>query len=807
MGRQSCVLETSPRISGRLWGFDGNQTKSFNEVGVSSVEAGEQGKILEVNVRGGERVVGAEFNSENQAVLWTEKGNIYKLIFGQNRYWKVGKPGVVSCASFQQSPPNHLLVGLATGRAVVIDTDTGAIRARFVENCDILSVGGSHDGLLVFTQCKDHVTVWDITTKQARLRLGLQPGASLEFVKLVGGGTSYGYKVILAAKEGKIAIWGMKEEAGKTPGDKLDLFSEVRIEDSCKGFTVTGDNLYIATQTGVTKVDIDNGETEKIVDVQRSEKILGLDVKVFGTQIMIVLHLERKSVFLRNGEIVDEVYSVGTGYFSADGFLMGKVKPAGSVEFYRTDSSWNKVNKKVALKTDDKPAFIAKVVTANMSAATVDTVPKKSVKKAEIAVKTVKERHNTDIVDAAVKKGVNKAGVVDINKAERDYDELLSQINSPTLLPLLRSGLLSYPPLPRPTIWANLLHLPRNKRTYLKFCKLHDSSPGEVILNLLHWSPHLKLVPHLRPFISPFLQLFSGHPTTSFEFCLSILTKYTWLSSYPSSPPMFSLAWSILSTDCPSLTNHLSSISVNSRTLFWPLLQAGWSTVLPNKDWAKLWDHFITAGPELMVTALPATICCLKTILLSCDTCTMVDSLLSSQPALNMDELLNTAYSLLDNHLMRVNSVLQEKAIVVITDAGYPPPIKLEREGREVLKDLNTSPSTMSASPTLTLVNEKPGAHYSRVVREALAVSPPPIPRARSNQRAELSNKENIVSGFSSFQPMKQIFDPLAPLAPAYPPTAVLPDIPVHGEETGWEDITALLQKAKLLRQVIQAKK
>ena len=86
MSKIPCVLQTSPRISGRLWDFDGNQVKRFSEGGVSSVEVDPQGKILEVKVKDGEKIIGAQFNSDNQAVLWTEKGNIYKLNFGQNRY-------------------------------------------------------------------------------------------------------------------------------------------------------------------------------------------------------------------------------------------------------------------------------------------------------------------------------------------------------------------------------------------------------------------------------------------------------------------------------------------------------------------------------------------------------------------------------------------------------------------------------------------------------------------------------------------------------------------------------------------------
>jgi len=749
-------------------------------------------------VKGGEKIIGAQFNSDNQAVLWTEKGNIYKLNFGQNRYWKVGKPGVVSCANFQLTPANHLMVGLATGRAIIIDTESGAIRSRFVENCDILGVGGSHDGLVVFTMCRDHVTLWDMPTKQARLRLGLQTGTSLQFVQLLTGGTGFRYRVVTAARQGSVAVWGVKT------GDKLDLVTEVDIGGACESFTLACDDLYVGTKTEVMKVDLLNGESEKVANIPRGEKLIGLDVKTFETQTVLVQHLGTRSQFLRSGGSVDQVWSGGAGCFSQDGFLMGKVAADGTAQFYRTDGSWTKQAVKDTEKPVDKATNIGRAVTANKAVATRDTV------------------------DTKARKVVDKVDNVDINKAERDYDDLLSQITTPTMLPLLRSGLLSYPPLPRPTIWANLLHLPRNKRRYLKFCKLNNSTSEEILANVFLWSPHLKLVPHVPSFISPFLSLFSGHPTTSFETCLTILSQYTWLSSYPSPPSVFSLAWSFLSSSFPALTSHLSSISITSRTLFWPLLQSGWSTVLPNPDWTKLWDHLITAGPGLLVTALPATISCLQTILLSCSTSSMVSNLLSSQPALDMDELLTTAYCLLDKHHMLVTNALQDKGSAGAgTKTGYPPPIKLEREGREVLQDLTTnsttSDSSMSSNPSSRVVNQEPGAEYGMMVKAALAVSPPPLPRARSNQRADIraridqktdNNKENMTlkptNSETSFEPSKQRFDPLAPLQPMYPPTLPHPQelpsaLSKPGEE-GWDDITALLQKAKLLRQVIQAK-
>ena len=117
---------------------------------------------------------------------------------------------------------------------------------------------------------------------------------------------------------------------------------------------------------------------------------------------------------------MDQVFCGGGGCFSQDGFLMGKVTPDCSCQFYRTDGSWTKQVVKDTEKPGDRANSIARVVTANKAIANT----------------------SKDTVDTTVRKGVDKVDNVDINKAERDYDDLLSQITATTLL---MSGLLSCP--------------------------------------------------------------------------------------------------------------------------------------------------------------------------------------------------------------------------------------------------------------------------------------------------------------------------------------------------------------------------
>ena len=92
----------------------------------------------------------------------------------------------------------------------------------------------------------------------------------------------------------------------------------------------------------------------------------------------------------------------------------------------------------------------------------------------------------------------------------------------------------------------------------------------------------------------------------------------------------------------------------------------------------------------------------------------MVNILLSFQCALMMDELLITVNCLLAKHNMLVTNVLQDKVC-----------LSNWTEGEEVMEDLTTT-----ARDSFMLSNHKAAADF--------AVSPPPLPWARTNQRAGL---------------------------------------------------------------------
>ena len=168
MMAETCLLDLRPRVSGQLWSFSPDQERTFKQSGVGGVKVDRDSKLLELRVHSGEKIVGAEFSSQNKVALWTERGNIFILTLKSNHYWKLGKPGTVNCLAFVASDPVNIAVGLKTKRVLVINTQTGAVRRRFTESEDIRQVGSTGD--VVFTLTSHHLTLFSLAEGHQLLR-------------------------------------------------------------------------------------------------------------------------------------------------------------------------------------------------------------------------------------------------------------------------------------------------------------------------------------------------------------------------------------------------------------------------------------------------------------------------------------------------------------------------------------------------------------------------------------------------------------------------------------------------------------
>ena len=81
---RECLLASTPRVSGRLWGRGES---------LDTVAGGGEGAILRLALVAGDRVEGVQFHSDREGVMWTGAGSVYSINLETNRYWKVqGEP-------------------------------------------------------------------------------------------------------------------------------------------------------------------------------------------------------------------------------------------------------------------------------------------------------------------------------------------------------------------------------------------------------------------------------------------------------------------------------------------------------------------------------------------------------------------------------------------------------------------------------------------------------------------------------------------------------------------------------------------
>ena len=92
-----------------------------------------------------------------------EAGNISILTFTAIHYWKLGKPGLVNCLKFMAGTLN-IAIGLRTKKALVIDTESGAVRKRFSESEEIREVEVREQ--VVYILASHHLSLFSLETQQ-----------------------------------------------------------------------------------------------------------------------------------------------------------------------------------------------------------------------------------------------------------------------------------------------------------------------------------------------------------------------------------------------------------------------------------------------------------------------------------------------------------------------------------------------------------------------------------------------------------------------------------------------------------------
>ena len=107
-------------------------------------------------------IVGADFDSIETAIIWTNNGRIYHLNFLANSYTLLGKPGAIYCCKYFMSDFPTVVVGLKTKRVIVIDVRSRKIISRFMEidASRISDVQTSQDNKLISVLTSEYLAIY-----------------------------------------------------------------------------------------------------------------------------------------------------------------------------------------------------------------------------------------------------------------------------------------------------------------------------------------------------------------------------------------------------------------------------------------------------------------------------------------------------------------------------------------------------------------------------------------------------------------------------------------------------------------------
>jgi len=814
-----CFLHSGPRASGRLWqlswldGPDGEGVDALKSV------ADPSGELLRVELKNGDKITNVTFGPQQQILLSTQPGHIFLLDLSKNRYRRVGSLGKVTCIALDGKEGVKALVGLegGNGKVLLLDCNTGAVRGRLAHSGEVEWVGFSQGGKLGVGMGKRGATVWSLKQNISINRLMIcDEGSDLGCVRLLRGAGEFKYRIVSGSVDGKVAIWGAVTAIAPRGEKQLQVIHHFQEECQCDAIEVSGESIFIGCSSGLVKqYSLESGLLLSTTPVPPHIRLTGLSV----VANVLVLHDVGGLVFLKlsSGTILAKMANCGRGEFSNCGRLMARVRDGGEMLLYKMEQFLPRV------ESSSKPAVGEKEKETKNK-------PSNSKKSCDKPASVLSENAVNINRGPSMAENLPK----EVLKVSSDEAELiLDNFTREKLLPMLRSICRGFPSRHRELIWCQILAVPRNKKAFASLQRLgpHPSLPLEssiILSSVLHWSPSLSLLPYIPPFLTPFINLFSCHPRAGFEVCLSILTNYclNWWSHVPEPPPTAKEAWQLLEKEDYILKSHLDSIGCSVRGCMWPILQTGWSTLLPGPAWSTLWDHLVVGTPSLLPPCLASTLITLRPHLMACTSSHQVSRLLGEQQTIEVSQLLQTAYAIQEHN--QISPSVHEGLV----EGRYPNPIVLQNQ-KEII-------AGEKAAGSKIYVETKMSKHESKRIKDALRISPPPIPRIQYNlykaKENELLIKQPQNEQFQQFGMNLPNFDkkvsktafsegtdvpmnPIRPLQPLYPTNSTTKDgsaeflansttkdesreflAKIHQNTNGIDEAVLLLDKAKFIR-------
>ncbi|KXZ54196.1 hypothetical protein GPECTOR_5g290 [Gonium pectorale] len=234
-----------------------------------------------------------------------------------------------------------------------------------------------------------------------------------------------------------------------------------------------------------------------------------------------------------------------------------------------------------------------------------------------------------------------------------------------------------YPSKYRLMIWDFLLQLPHNTSAFAAlaglglhsaFREVPDRLPlvnralaqrlAATLSQLAHWCPVFAESTFLPDLVFPFVKLFASAPSAQsaamnercFETLATLLScgwLRSWWERFPHPPlGVLSRIQDVLALHDAPLAAHFGTFRGGLAGVVWPHLATLWTELLPRSDWLRLWDHCITAGPDLLYFFVAAYFISLRTHMMSLDTDHALANWMAGPPPVELGTVMQAAYQL-----------------------------------------------------------------------------------------------------------------------------------------------------------------
>ncbi|GIL59135.1 hypothetical protein Vafri_14052 [Volvox africanus] len=120
-----------------------------------------------------------------------------------------------------------------------------------------------------------------------------------------------------------------------------------------------------------------------------------------------------------------------------------------------------------------------------------------------------------------------------------------------------------------------------------------------------------------------------------------------WWDRFPHPPlGLLTRLQDLLSLHDAPLAAHFNTYRGGLAGVVWPQLATLWTELLTRSDWLRLWDHCITAGPDLLYFFVVAYFISLRAQVMGMDTDHKLANWMAGPPPVDMGEILKVAYLL-----------------------------------------------------------------------------------------------------------------------------------------------------------------